>query len=234
MENSEDVLYFDELVEPFYIELKEGLDNLRNGQLCLAPVPRLETELRVWRPVFNDEIPYEFATADHFRIHDGDVLYGHKKPLKQPIECRTDEELWCCRVRQRVVIILANTRLTKAYQDTRHGEQIHCDSFLVVPTYEIVDSLTGKVVFHPETVECVRRMETPNFFFVPEYPILKFADSLGRVDRVFSICRTLLKPLPAALTDETFSALKELMGAFLFREIQGETIKAYLGCVGKE
>ena len=195
---------------------------------------RLETKLRVWRAVHGQENPYEFATGDLFRVHSGDGLFGGKRPLIHPVECRSDEELLCSRVRKRIVVVLAHTRLQKAQPESRHGESVNCDSYIVVPSYEIVDSSTQRMRFSQETVDLARQLETPNFFFLPRNGLLKFSDSLARVDRVFTTCRTFLKPAPLRLDGEVLQTLRELMAGFIFGDLQGEMVQTYWEMVGKK
>ncbi|MFY9530753.1 MAG: hypothetical protein WBC04_14005 [Candidatus Acidiferrales bacterium] len=203
-------VFFDDIVTPFYE--KVGLDYRRQvqiGQLCYTHVLYAYENRELWRP---DHYDGTQTQAQVFRIVAAQAdAYARNLPLASP-KLETDEEFPVVRAKKRPVVVIRPVPAQVPIRPLAGGPRIDWPLEIIVPTYSVVRK-DDSAKFPPELIERVRRLEYPEFFFLPDRPGALSRDSFLRLARMTNCSPSHLEPTQWKLADE---ALQVLLGQVRF------------------
>jgi len=209
----------DELIDEFYTKM--GLDfraNLRPGQICSAPVLYSNENAEIWRPSRYDGS--QTQATDFRQIAKPGNAYKEARVIHTP---RLDpyEEFPVIRAKCRPVILLApDPPVIDVRPDIMKLDKHLC---LVAPCYSVVDQM-GKSKIDPGVLDRVRRLEFPQFLFLPKTAALT-NDSLLRLDSIHHTYRAQLDPTQWRLSMDVWRIVSGQL-EFIFSGICGGEFKA--------
>lgn len=198
----------------FYRELPLGYHTQSNftfGQFFWTHAYYPHENLELWRPVLDPNDPTK-TIATNFRIFAaGKDAFKRTIPLHVP-KLETNEEFLVIRAKRRpVALIQPETPI--AVDNRGYRGKIQRRRCLVAQIYGLADTRTNNPEFSPAFVDRVRKMEFPQFFFLPQKAGLFDVDSLLRLDELQSVFTPHLEPTQSALSDSVTSVL---MGQWRF------------------
>lgn len=208
----------------FYKELPLNFrDILSFGQLFLTHAYYPHENLQFWRPIPEQNDPTK-TIANSFRIEPaGQDAFKKKLPLGAP-KLETNEEFIVVRAKKRPVIMLLpeSASLDKLNKGYRMKLQRHL--CVVAQVFSLTDKVTGQAKCDPDLLDRIRRMEFPQFMFLPKKPGVFEVDSLLRLDELQSSFTGNLTALQYALNDEAAKILRDQFRLLL----TGRTSKEYI------
>jgi hypothetical protein len=188
----------DELIEDFYTKM--GLDfraNMQPGQICTTPVLYSNENAEIWRPSRYDGS--QTQAIDFHQIAKPGSAYKEARVIHTP-RLNAYEEFPVIRAKCRPVILLALDPPAIAVRpDIMKLDKHLC---LVAPCYSVVDPM-GKTKIDLSLLDRVRRLEFPQFLFLPKVAALD-NDSLLRLDSIQHTYRTHLEPAQYRLSTEVW------------------------------
>jgi hypothetical protein len=186
------VVFFDELIEDFYVTLSSSCRNpeqFQQGQIFFAAVPYSDEQRQYWRPANYDKLTQ--TNAKDFNILGGATdLFRRQLPLYVP-KLEVNEEFLVVRAKKRPVVLIARPGTGILGRLAKHH--------LVIPRYGAVKGKSEQPKFPQEVVNRIRTLEFPDVLFTPaSAPVLA-------QDGFFA--SHLLQPLPLSQLDPTNLAL---------------------------
>jgi hypothetical protein len=195
----------------FYKQLPLGYHTQSNftfGQFFWTHAYYPHENLELWRPVPDPNEPTK-THASNFRIVGaGKDAFRRTIPLHVP-KLETNEEFLVIRAKRRPVVLVQPEPPLVAVDNRGYRGRIQRRRCLVAQVFGLADTRTKAPEFSPIFVDRVRKMEFPQFFFLPQTPGLFDVDSLLRLDELQSVFTPHLEPSRFALGD---SAREVLMG----------------------
>jgi hypothetical protein len=139
-------------------------------------------------------------------------------PLHVP-KLETNEEFLVVRAKRRPVILVQPEIPLSAVENRGYRGRIERRRCLVAQIFGLADTKTRQAEFNPSFVDRVRRMEFPQFMFLPQKPGLLDVDSLLRLDELQSVFTPHLEPTQYCLGEETLEVLRGQL-AFLSADVR--------------
>jgi hypothetical protein len=179
--------------------------NFAFGQVFWTHAYYPHENLELWRPVIDPNDPTK-TIATNFRIvAAGRDAFKRTIPLHVP-KLETNEEFLVVRAKRRPVVLI-QPEVPVAVDNRGYRGKIQRRRCLVAQVYGLADTRTNIPEFSPSFVDRVRRMEFPQFFFLPQKAGLFEVDSLLRLDELQSVFTPHLEPSQFALSDPVTSIL---------------------------
>jgi hypothetical protein len=176
-------MFIDEFYgDQFYKQLPLGYHaTFSFGQFFWTHAYYPHENLELWRPVPDPNAPTK-TIASAFRITPaGQDAFRRNLPLHTP-RLETNEEFLVIRAKRRPVL-LVQPEISLAGIDNRgYRGRIERRRCLVAQVFGLADTKTGQAQFSPPFMGRVRKMEFPQFMFLPQKPGLLEVDSLLRLD----------------------------------------------------
>lgn len=212
-------MFIDEWFESdFYQTL--GL-NYRNtfqfGQIFWTHAYYPHEHLEVWRPIFDATEPTR-TIATKFRPQPaGHDAFNHSTPLSAP-KLESNEEFIVLRAKKRPVILIRPEMTVSIEDSSRFRNRLSRKRCLVAQVFSIVDKYTGEAKFSPAFIDRVRRLEFPQFMFLPKKSEVIPVDSLLRLDECQSVFTPHLEPQQYALGENLKQLLRQQL-QYLFTDV---------------
>lgn len=167
------------------------------GQLFWTHAYYPHENLDVWRPVPDPSEPTK-TFANTFRIESSAPdRFKRSFPLAAP-PLKSNEEFLVIRAKRRpVVLICTETKIT--LETEREQRKISRKRCLVAQVFSLKDTTTREAKYSKGFVDRVRKLEFPQFMFLPEKGGLLEVDSLLRLDECQSGFTRHLEPFQWAL-----------------------------------
>jgi len=163
--------------------------------------------LELWRPILDpNEQTKTIASAFHIVAAPQDA-FRRNIPLHVP-KLETNEEFLVVRAKRRPVILVQPEISLSAVQNQGYRGRIERRRCLVAQIFGLADSKTGQAEFNPSFVDRVRKMEFPQFMFLPQRPGLLEIDSLLRLDELQSVFTPHLEATQYCLGEEASKVLR--------------------------
>lgn len=195
----------------FYRQLPLGYHTQSNfafGQVFWTHAYYPHENLELWRPVIDPNDPTK-TIATNFRIvAAGRDAFKRTIPLHVP-KLETNEEFLVIRAKRRPVVLI-QPEAPVAVDNRGYRGKIQRRRCLVAQIYGLADTRTNNPEFSPSFVDRVRKMEFPQFLFLPQKAGLFDVDSLLRLDELQSVFTPHLEPSQFALSDSVTSILSGL------------------------
>jgi hypothetical protein len=192
----------------FYRQLPLGYHTQSNfafGQVFWTHAYYPHENLELWRPVIDPNDPTK-TIATNFRIvAAGRDAFKRTIPLHVP-KLETNEEFLVIRAKRRPVVLI-QPEAPVAVDNRGYRGKIQRRRCLVAQIYGLADTRTNNPEFSPSFVDRVRKMEFPQFLFLPQKAGLFDVDSLLRLDELQSVFTPHLEPSQFALSDSVTSIL---------------------------
>jgi hypothetical protein len=174
--------------------------------------------LELWRPIPDPNEPTKtIASAFHIVAAPQDA-FRRNIPLHMP-KLETNEEFLVVRAKRRPVILVQPEIPLSAVENRGYRGRIERRRCLVAQIFGLADTKTRQAEFNPSFVDRVRRMEFPQFMFLPQKPGLLDVDSLLRLDELQSVFTPHLEPTQYCLGEETLEVLRGQL-AFLSADVR--------------
>jgi hypothetical protein len=202
-------MFIDEwFADQFYKKLELGYHTRFSfGQFFWTHSYYPHENLELWRPVPDPDEKTK-TTATTFRIEAaGQDAFRRGLPLATP-KLETNEEFLVVRAKWRPVILIVPEIPLPDVDNRGFRGKVHRRRCLVAQIFGLADSKTRQAQFSPSFVDRVRRMEFPQFMFLPERAGLLGVDSLLRLDELQSVFSPHLQATHYSLGDEAVQVLK--------------------------
>jgi hypothetical protein len=218
MTNNNDEIVLEDLVGNFYEPV--GADHrsvYRRGQVFWSHISYSDEDLKIWRPTGLDE---SLTTVNSFKIENapGDAFKRGIPLFIPPLE--THEELLVVKAKRRPVIMLSPAPNRPAIQAMRQGGKIYRPMCVVGPVFSLLDRSTGRLKYPNEFIERIRKMEFPEFFFLPQGGPIR-CPSYIRLAEVHAVNQPHLEPENFKLQPEVLSILLGQVRFLLTGEYEG-------------
>jgi hypothetical protein len=142
--------------------------------------------LELWRPIPDLNEPTK-TIASAFRITAaGQDAFCRNLPLHVPA-LETNEEFLVIRAKPRPVLLIQPEIPLHGIHNQGYWGRIERRRCLVAQIFGLADTKTGQTQFNPSFVDRVRKMEFPQFIFLPQKAGLLKVDSLLRLDELQSV-----------------------------------------------
>ncbi|HLI63852.1 MAG TPA: hypothetical protein VKV05_10655 [Terriglobales bacterium] len=195
----------------FYQQLPLGYHaqtNFAFGQFFWTQAYYPHENLELWRPVVDPNEPTK-TIASNFRIVPaGKDAFKRTFPLHAP-KLETNEEFLVIRAKRRPVLLIQQEAPLIAVDNRGYRGKIQRRRCLVAQIFGLADTKTKSPEFSPTFVDRVRKMEFPQFLFLPQKAGIFEVDSLLRLDELQSVFTPHLEPTQFALGASVTSILVE-------------------------
>lgn len=219
MTNNNDEISLEDLVGDFYEPVGTDYRSVyQRGQIFWSHIHYADEDLKIWRPTGLDE---SATTVNGFKIENapGDA-FNRGFPLYIP-PLETHEEFLVVKAKRRPVIMLSPAQGNPAMRGLRQGGKIYRPMCAVGPVFSLLDRSTGKLKYPSEFIERMRRMNYPEFFFLPPGgPVRR--PSYVRLAEIHAVNQPHLEPENYKLQPEVLSILLGQVGFLLTGEYQGK------------
>lgn len=195
--------------DSFYQKL--GLNYSRHeafcfGQLFWTHAYYPHENLEVWRPIPDPSEPTKtIATA--FRIESSTSdRFKRSLPLGAP-PLKTNEEFLVIRAKVRPVVLICTEAQVKL-ETEKEQRKVSRKRCLTAQVFSLKDTTTRRSKYSQNFVDRVRKLEYPQFMFLPEKAGLLEVDSILRLDECQSVFTKHLDPCQWALCDDLQDLLR--------------------------
>lgn len=163
--------------------------------------------LELWRPIPDLNEPTK-TIASAFRITAaGQDAFCRTLPLHAPA-LETNEEFLVIRAKRRPVLLIQPEIPLNGVRNRGYRGRIQRRRCLVAQVFGLADTKTGQAQFNPSFVDRVRKMEFPQFMFLPRKTGLLHVDSLLRLDELQSVFTPHLDATRYSLGDDLTEILQ--------------------------
>jgi hypothetical protein len=173
--------------------------------------------LELWRPVTDPNEPTKTIASTFQIVAAGQDAFHRGIPLAVP-KLETNEEFLVIRAKRRPVVIVQPEIPLPEIENRGFRGRVHRRRCLVAQVFGLAETKTGQAQFSPSFVDRVRRMEFPQFLFLPKKAGLLEVDSLLRLDELQSVFAPHLEATQYSLGDEVIKILRGQL-AFLIAGI---------------
>lgn len=225
-------MFIDEWFQNFYKELPLNYGStFKFGQIYRTHAYYPHENLQFWRPLENADEQTKTA-ATHFQIEAaGHDAFNKSLPLHSP-KLKTNEEFLVVRAKTRpVLLIMPEVRVGPVINRGFRGK-LDRHKCTVAQIFGLADTITEDAKFSPDFVERLRKMEFPQFMFLPKCGILP-VDSLLRLDELQSVFVPHLDATKFMLDDEIADLLRDQI-QFLFTNKGPNSFTELRECLLKE
>lgn len=203
--------FLDEVITTFYEKCPTAQEHYAFGQIFRTPAYYPQQRLDIWRPKTVDP---KLGLASDFNIQTARAdAFKRGFPYSSP-PLRTNEEFLAIKGKPRPVILTQppDPSLLKL-QKGPHGGRIVRHLCPVALVYSAEDE-TGVPRFPSQFLERIRRLEYPQFLFLPKGgPIT--ADSLARFDELQSVALHQLTPTGYCLSKDAVAIMRSQVSYYL-------------------
>jgi hypothetical protein len=217
-------LFLEDLVDPFYEAVGQNFRNLFvRGQILYTHIGYTQQNLEVWRPTGLDP---SATAATSFRIvaAPGDS-FNRGAPLHTP-RLETNEEFPAVRAKRRPVILMSPSTPVRQAQAVRGGGRVYRPLAIVVPVFSLVNRLTGQLKYDPQFVERMRRLEFPEFLYLPPRAGVLPVPSYARIGEAQAVYEPHLDAMDLKLVPDVLEVVQDALW-WLTTETYGGTLAAY-------
>lgn len=206
--------FLDEVIDDFYERLGAGYETtFLPGQFFVTHAYYPHKQLEVWRPLETDDTG-AIARSFHIASAPQDV-FNKKAGLARP-SLRAGEEFVVIRAKKRPVVLIQPPDPQLRAIDTRgYTGRVVRDLAPVALCFGAVHERTQESRFLPEFIDRVRRLEYPQFLFLPAAGGPLYVDSILRLDEIQSVFATNLEPLPFRFTEDVLDIFLGQLAFFL-------------------
>lgn len=202
--------FIDEVFDPFYMAASKKPADYSFGQIFTAPAYYPHQKLEVWRPKNLDS---KLGIASDFDITTAGDAFHRGMPYSHP-PLKTNEEFITLKAKVRPVILIQppDPALLEVKTGGFSGKVVRhlCPVALI---YSAEDE-AGNSKFPPAFLDRVRRLEYPQFLFLPQGgPVL--VDSVARLDEIQSVAENQLVATGYSLCNEVRDILRSQVSFFL-------------------
>lgn len=211
----------------FYKQLPLGYHaQLSFGQFFWTHAYYAHENLELWRPIPDPNEPTK-TTASSFQIVSAPKDAFHRGiPLATP-KLETNEEFIVVRAKWRPVLLLQAEAPWMGIDNRGYRGKVQRHRSIVAQIFGLADSKTGVAEFSPSFVDRVRKMEFPQFMFLPKKPGLFEVDSLLRLDELQSVFTPHLTPKQHSLGDEVLPILRQQFQFLVTGDEKGDSTREY-------
>jgi hypothetical protein len=194
--------------EGFYKQLPLGYhSHFAFGQFFWTHAYYPHEHLQLWRPIPDPNEPTKTMASAFQIVAAGQDAFRRTLPLGSP-KLETNEEFIVVRAKRRPVLLIQPETPWLGIENRGYRGRIQRRRCLVAQIFGLADTKTGETMFSPSFVERVRKMEFPQFMFIPRYAGMFEVDSVLRLDELQSVFTPHLEPKQYSLGDELTSVLK--------------------------
>jgi hypothetical protein len=186
------------------------------GQIFWTHAYYPHENLQFWRPKLDPAEPTKTIASEFNIVSVGQDAFRRAIPLAAP-KLETNEEFIVIRAKVRPVLLIQPEMPVAGLQDRGYKGKVQRHRCSVAQIFGLADTHTGEAAFDPAFVDRIRRMEFPQFLFLPKSPGLLDVDSFLRLDELQSVFTPHLDPTRYSLADDLLQILKGQM-QFLFTE----------------
>ena len=170
--------------------------------------------LQLWRPKLDPNEPTKTIASEFHIVPAGQDAFRRSIPLATP-KLETNEEFIVVRAKVRPVLLIQPEMQLAGLQNRGFRGKIQRHRCSVAQIFGLADTHTGEAAFDPAFVDRIRKMEFPQFLFLPKSPGLLEVDSFLRLDELQSVFTPHLDPRQYSLGAELLPVLKGQL-QFLF------------------
>jgi len=218
-------MFIDELFsDDFYKKL--ALNYARHDAYCFgqffwthAYYPHENLEL--WRPISDPSEPTKTIAREFQIVSSAPDKFSRSLPLGAP-PLKTNEEFLVIRAKVRPVVLIF-PEIPISLNTEKEQRKVVRKRCLVAQVFSLKDTNTRQPKFSQEFVDRVRRLEYPQFMFLPEKSGLLEVDSLLRLDECQSVFTKHLQPYQWALNND----LQDLLRGQLQALFNGDSQNTY-------
>ena len=193
--------------ESFYKQLPLGYHSRFSfGQFFWTHAYYPHENLELWRPILDPGEPTKTIASTFRIVSAGQDAFRRTIPLASP-KLETNEEFIVVRAKRRPVLLIQPETPELGIGNRGYRGRIQRRRCLVAQIFGLADTKTGEAKFSPSFVERVRKMEFPQFGFLPRHALLE-VDSLLRLDELQSVFTPHLDATQFSLGDELIPVLK--------------------------
>jgi len=202
-------MFIDEFFgDRFYKQLPLGYHaTLSFGQFFWTHAYYPHENLELWRPVPDPDEPTKTIASAFRLVAAGEDAFRRNLPLHAP-KLETNEEFLVIRAKWRPVLLIQPEISLAGVENRGYRGRIERRRCLVAQIFGLADPKTGEAQFNPSFVNRVRKMEFPQFMFLPQKPGLLEVDSLLRLDELQSVFTPHLEAKQYALGDDLADILR--------------------------
>jgi hypothetical protein len=205
--------------EQFYKKLPLGYrSQFSFGQFFRTHAYYPHENLELWRPIPDPNEPTKTIASAFHQVAAGQDAFRRTIPLAVP-KLETNEEFLVIRAKWRPVVLVQPEIPLSEIDNRGYRGRVDRSRCLVAQVFGLADTKTGHAEFSLEFIDRVRKMEFPQFMFLPKQPGLLEVDSLLRLDELQSVFTPHLKPTQYSLGDELARILREQI-AFLIAGVR--------------
>jgi hypothetical protein len=180
--------------------------NFHFGQVFWTHAYYPHENLQLWRPISEPGEPTKTVASRFQLVAAPKDAFNRGLPLHAP-KLETNEEFVVIRAKRRPVILI-QPEASAGFDNRGYRGIIDRHKCLVAQVFGLTDAKTGRVEFSPVFVERIRKMEYPQFFFLPKQVGIFQVDSFLRLDELQSVFTPHLDPCEFALGNESAEVLK--------------------------
>jgi hypothetical protein len=209
-------MFIDEwFIDAFYKKLPLGYhSHFSLGQFFWTHAYYAHENLELWRPVPDPNEPTKTIASTSQIVPAGQDAFHRTIPLAVPM-LETNEELLVIRAKWRPVLLLQPEIALPEVESRGYRGKVQRRRCLVAQVFGLADTRTGHAQFSPSFVDRLRRMEFPQFLFLPKKAGLFEVDSFLRLDELQSVFTRHLEPTQHALGEEVLRIFRGQV-AYLF------------------
>ena len=203
--------FLDEVITPFYTAAPTSQEKFAFGQIFRAHSYYPHQRLDIWRPKVLD---LRIGTASDFNIESSAAdAFKRQLPYTSP-QLEANEEFIAIKAKPRPIVLLQppDSQLALIKKGVTGGKIARhlCVAALVFSA----EKANGDAKFPAQWVERIRRLEYPEFMFLPKGgPITR--DSILRLDEVQSVAIAQLQPTAFSLSSEIAAILRSQVSFYL-------------------
>ena len=201
--------------DAFYMKLPLGYhSHFSLGQFFWTHAYYAHENLELWRPVPDPNEPTKTIASTFQIVTAGHDAFHRTLPLAVP-RLETNEEFLVIRAKRRPVVLLQPELPLPEVESRGYRGKVQRRRCLVAQVFGLADTRTGHEQFSRSFVDRLRKMEFPQFMFLPNTAGLLEVDSFLRLDELQSVFTPHLEPTQHALGEEVLKILRGQV-AYLF------------------
>jgi hypothetical protein len=163
--------------------------------------------LELWRPVPDPNEPTKTIASTFQIVPAGQDAFRRSIPLAVP-KLETNEEFLVIRAKRRPVLLVQPEIPLPEIENRGFRGRVQRRRCLVAQVFGLAETKTGRAQFSPSFVDRVRKMEFPQFMFLPKNAGFLEVDSLLRLDELQSVFAPHLEATQYSMGDEVVKILR--------------------------
>ena len=196
------------------------------GQFFWTHAYYAHENLELWRPVSDPSEPTKTVASSFQIVAAPKDAFQRGIPLAAP-RLETNEEFIVIRAKWRPVLLLQAEAPWMGIDNRGYRGKVQRHRSTVAQIFGLADSKTGMAEFSPSFVDRVRKMEFPQFVFLPKKSGLFEVDSLLRLEELQSVFTPHLTPTQYSLGDEALTILRQQFQSLILGDEKTDSTKEY-------